>query len=379
VIGFRAFLAALAAILAMSCTGSTHSPSAKTTPGGSPASPGTGWVEPFADISFVSPTQGWAVVLSQADHAVETIHTVDGGATWSRPVKVSALDVPSGSAPPHAVIRFADPQTGWISATGSFWTADGGKTWNATSLEDPIFDIAVVGGTAWAVTGCDFRQGQCPAGLRVWVAQTHEWRATAHQPPMTSGPALLIRTSERRAFIAQQAELDNRLMRTDDGGNTWSQLPSPCRGFGMPVATVDGMHLWLACPSQPAAGQQEKAVYTSADGGSTWTLRAQTDPPGSVGHITTSGYAQLLAVTPSGIGFLALDRGDLYRSVDSGATWVATGITASEGFYPAIDFVDANHGWVVAETGEMDCCVGLYRTVDGGFAWKLVSSLPGRV
>jgi photosystem II stability/assembly factor-like uncharacterized protein len=335
---------------------------------------------PFAAISFISPDEGWAVVLSGADRAIETIHTMDGGATWGRPVKVAQLDVPAGYGPPQATIHFASSLVGWVSVDGIWATTDGGNSWTDSGVHGTDADIASVGESVWAMTGCDPRNRSCPTALYAWDAAALRWKLAAHQPPASSGPLQLIRISAQRAFVVQQPEMDTRLIRTDDGGTTWTTLAIPCRGFaGMPVATRDGVHIWLVCPSQPGAGSQAKSVFTSGDGGSTWTLRAQTDPPGLAGQITISGYAKLIALASNSSGFLAMDRGDLYRSTDGGATWSAVGIAQGEGFFSSMQFVDSTHGWVAGETAGVDCCMGLYRTVDGGLKWTVVSSFPGRI
>jgi photosystem II stability/assembly factor-like uncharacterized protein len=340
------------------------------------------WVMPFEDVWFLNPNEGWAVILSGPDHAIEIVHSLDRGATWSTPARVTSLFVPEGSAPPHVGIRFTSALIGWVFGPGIFATVDGGLTWTDTLGGRSVSDLATFGDSAWAIAGCDPRVASpCPTTLLVWDASARNWHAAPYQPPATSGPLNLIRTSATRAFVVQTPEMDTRLMRTDDGGLTWTTLSVPCRGFGMPLATLDGVHVWLVCPSQPGAGSQVKEVYISGDGGSTWSLHASTDPPGTVGTITISGYAQQLALSSATTGFLVMDRGDLYRSTDSGTTWVATGISHEEGFFPALDFVDATHGWAAAQVSTIDMAgrVGLYRTVDAGASWMLASSMAGTV
>ncbi len=335
---------------------------------------------PFEDVWFLNPTEGWALVLSGADHAVEAIHSLDGGATWSVPAKVTSLFVAEGDAPPHYGIRFISSQAGWVFGNGIFATSDGGQTWSDGHVAGSVTDLATSGNSAWAITGCDPRTASpCPSSLLAWDPATSTWKAAAHQPPGTSAPQHMIRISASRAFIAEQTVLSSALLRTDDGGAGWTTLAVPCQGFGMPLATLDGMHVWLVCPGQPSAGSQAKDVYTSADGGVTWTLRAQTEPPAPVGKITISGYAQSLALASNTTGFLGMNRGDLYRSVDGGATWIASGLGPGEDFFPTTQFVDAMHGWAVAQLSTMDMAgrVGLYRTADAGITWTLASAMPG--
>jgi photosystem II stability/assembly factor-like uncharacterized protein len=340
-------------------------------------------VQPFEDVWFLDPNDGWAVIVNGADHAIEAINSLDGGATWGEPVKVTSLSVPEGYSAGHVGIRFANPQVGWVFGPGIFATSDGGHTWKETPAPGNVSDLAAFGDSAWAITGCDPRiASPCPSSLLAWNPVANSWSPAQYQPPPSSSPQQLIRTSAGRAFIVQETVMNTALLRTDDGGAGWTRLGVACQGFHMQVATLDGLHVWLVCPSEPGAGQQGKDVYTSADGGTTWTLRARTNPPDqSLGKISSSGYAQWLALSSATTGFLAMDRGDLYRSTDGGATWIAAGISHGEGFFPALDFVDATHGWAVAQIPSMDMAgrVGLYRTVDAGASWTLASSLAGNV
>jgi photosystem II stability/assembly factor-like uncharacterized protein len=103
---------------------STPKPKPSAAPTVTPTPPPS--IQPFEDVWFVNPNDGWAVILSGADHAIEAIHSRDGGATWSQPLKVTTL--PDGDAAPRAGIRFVNPQVGWIFGRGVFTTADGGQT-----------------------------------------------------------------------------------------------------------------------------------------------------------------------------------------------------------------------------------------------------------
>jgi photosystem II stability/assembly factor-like uncharacterized protein len=356
-------------------------PSAKPTPTLITLEPSSApWVMPFEDVSFVSPGEGWAVNLSQADRAVEVIHSLDGGVTWTPPVKVAPMNVASGDAPPHFGIRFANRQMGWVFGSGIYATNDGGLTWSKTGAVGEVFDLATIGDSSWAITGCDPRISLCARELMIWDSGTGNWRAAVPQPPVTSGPFRIIRATAQRALISQETEMDTRLVRTEDGGVTWRRLSIPCRGFaGMPVATLDGVHLWMVCAGGMGAGQQLKDVYTSSDSGDSWVLRARAGLHGNVGAISSSGYAHLLALGSASTGFLAMDRGDFYRSTDRGVTWINSGISHGEAFFSALWFADPAHGWVAAQVGtiQMEGRIGLYRTIDGGAHWALVSSMLG--
>jgi photosystem II stability/assembly factor-like uncharacterized protein len=78
------------------------------------------------------------------------------------------------------------------------------------------------------------------------------------------------------------------------------------------------------CTGQPGAGQQEKALYRTRDGGKTWRAcaAAVTWPRMRVhGGLSTSGYAGAPDFAPNGFGVLAMFRGALYVSRDGGLHW----------------------------------------------------------
>ena len=267
------------------------------------ATPAPG-VLPFEDVTFISPNEGWALILNETTQAVEVAHSVDGGATWSTPAKVAPFRMTEGEGVSHFGVRFTSSRVGWVFGQGIFATADGGQTWIDTGVTANVLDLATVGEVVWAITGCDPRFSSCPVSFLVWDGTAHRWNPMRHQPPVTSGPLHLIPTSARRAFVVQGTQFDTRLVQTDDGGVTWSTLATPCpHGIGLNVATLDGAHLWMVCSGEPGAGNQEKAVFTSSDGGGTWSLRARDRWAVAVGTITTAGYTQDVALASSTTGF----------------------------------------------------------------------------
>jgi len=327
------------------------------------------WVMPFEAIDFIDRSHGWEVSLEQAGMKVDVSRTSDGGATWSGPVQAATFVL--GDTPtPRFRVRFANLNDGWLFGQGMFATTDGGAGWSASSLNAFVYDAGIVGSSVWAVTD---------KGLFRSQVGTTTWTLMPGAPTTGPGPLQLIRASANVAYLVQQAQFETRLFRTTDGGTRWIALAVPCRGYAMPVATLDGVHLWMVCGGEPGAGNQQKWTYTSDDSGAHWTLRAYNDGVKSSGLMGTNGYARLLALTSATTGFMAADRGGLSRSTDGGRTWVAIGFAPEDTFFMDLQFVDGSTGWISAQTGDiaLDGRIGLFRTTDGGASWALVASAAG--
>ena len=79
---------------------------------------------------------------------------------------------------------------------------------------------------------------------------------------------------------------------------------------------------WIVCEGQGGAGNEDKAIYRTADGGRTWEAGP---PPSSLGTASASmaasrsyGYPEGLAFAPDGWGLLTESRGTLYVTRDGG-------------------------------------------------------------
>jgi hypothetical protein len=172
------------------------------------------------------------------------------------------------------------------------------------------------------------------------------------------------------------------LYASSDGGRSWEHVE--------PDGDVDSFHryFWwfgrraLAADSVDSSFyllSDEERFYRSTDGGSTWE-RARHAPPCSE-PLGCHVEGQLHAV-PGRAGALWASTGDggLYRTDDAGATpWERVegideagpfgfGAPAGDSDEPAV-YV---HGRAAGEGGD-----GLWRSIDGGRSWTLVSRAPG--
>jgi len=159
-----------------------------------------------------------------------------------------------------------------------------------------------------------------------------------------------------------------KILKTEDAGQTWSQLPSGTRDALYAVDWVDDRHVWVT-------GQEGLILY-SADGGKTWE-RQQSG---------TLVYLFAVDFVDEKEGWIVGDKATYLHTVDGGKSWKqrqfehGEGLTADEELIQSlpvlydVQFIDRQTGWVVGEFGK------IYHTADGGVTWgEQQASLAGEV
>jgi photosystem II stability/assembly factor-like uncharacterized protein len=126
---------------------------------------------------------------------------------------------------------------------------------------------------------------------------------------------------------------------------------------------------WQLCLGGVAAGNGEKYLFHTTDGGVDWKLISQTTlgnptPQPGVGELPNgNGVVQILFLDDTH-GWMGMNSPgyNLWRSQDGGVTW--TSITAIPPAVPvtSITFSDPMHGTAVTPEGD-------WTTSDGGVTW----------
>jgi hypothetical protein len=110
---------------------------------------------------------------------------------------------------------------------------------------------------------------------------------------------------------------------------------------------------------------QDFVVLHTADAGETWNRQL-------AGSAEVIGEYLRFFDSSNGVLVVLGTRAALYRTTDGGNTWGRQPLTRAGGYVLSADFVDADHGWLLAQApteGE-----ALIRTADGGRTWTGLGS-----
>lgn len=196
----------------------------------------------------------------------------DGGRSWryERHLPLVHIDVVS-------------METAFGTTSSSLWrTDDAGLSWHA---------VVGVSGTPTFANAADG-----------WITE-----ARKHPPPKTK----------------EEAEEELRpvhvVWSTTNGGRTLRRISVPCENGGgafmfASLSRVTARFGYDGCGHEPSAGEEEKALYATHDGGHSWALVRSA-------RLTKFGYMTALSFTSATRGLLITSRGGLLSTGDGGRRW----------------------------------------------------------
>ncbi len=278
---------------------------------------------------------------------------------------------------------------GGLVATGEglVWrTEDGGAHWaKATMSPGPLRSVAVVGSSlAWTSSVCGSGD---PSGCRPQLLASRDggvtWRTIADH-----GFVALDFLDATRGW-GLEATLRPSLQMTSDGGRRWSPAPSqPCPTYpplaADGVSFTDRVHGWVACSGLGEAGNSDKAVVATDDGGRTWHVVASAYPVQGYPAPTTGSIPELdalwgIAMRTNGTGLIWMPLGGAdgtWLTADSGRTWAAIQMGAEPGAFGAVAgwLVDDGTWFLVLDATPP--AEQLVRSTDAGRTWEAIRT-PG--
>jgi photosystem II stability/assembly factor-like uncharacterized protein len=179
------------------------------------------------------------------------------------------------------------------------------------------------------------------------------------------------------------------VFRTTDGGRTWRRAVATARNVGQ-MAFADAHHGWMTVDLDNAMSSEALRLLRTADGGATWTEVARTDLPGDPVRSglpisgDKSGFAFLDGNTGWMTGFVPRDNYTyLYATSTGGRTWrfealplpTGTGTVEVELNPPAV-FAPSEAVLTAQLSGARAPLTLVYVTHDAGAHWVRTTPVP---
>lgn len=239
---------------------------------------------------------------------------------------------------------FVAGDEGYLASTG-----DGGKTWTKYFLN-----------TNQNINEIYFRNednGYLVAGRLLFITQDggRTWQETRIYKTTdfkNGAPELIsIRFSDKKRGLAigsivnkNDEIIDSLVMKTDDGGSTWTRVIIPSKAELFHLDFNGNSHGWIV--------GDKGLILTTDDGGANW-------------RVQRSGVSRALFSVDfrdDNDGFAVGGGGTIIRTEDGGRTWekVSTNFTDT---FKRVNFADDKNGWIVGHKGT------ILRTQDKGRTW----------
>lgn len=347
---------------------------------------------PFMEINYQARQSAWEEVRNFRNDRVER------GEGWNfrGPLNI-------GGRISAVAMHPADMQTIYAGAAsgGIFKSVNGGGSWTAVfedalSLSIGDIDIArsdpaiIYVGTGEANAGGG---SMAYDGFGIYKSEDagETWLHIGLENIGSVGRLAVHPVNPQVCFVAAMGRLfsnnpDRGIYRTTDGGDTWENVLFISDSTGAIDIVMHPYHpdtLYVAMwervrrPDRRNYGGPSCGIYRSYDGGDTWTLLAGglPSPSPAIGRIgldiSLSDPNVLYAIYADDIGYFA----GVYRSDDGGNNWFRTNdgslgnAYASYGWWfgrISIDPVNPGIAYVIG--------FDLYKTVNGGNSWSMISS-----
>jgi hypothetical protein len=362
-----------------------------------PTTPGP--AEGIQRVVFIDPNHGYGLFLEREGGScgLSVASTSDAGVTFSPRVPVAPSQCYTTASTSLAFDGYGD---GFVYGPVLYATHDGGRSWLPVQGIGSVVGLALVGTSVWAAeqtcpssdpaAQCGLKLDRSTDGGRTWSGQV---LPNVLAPPDVPGSGdqeytILTRTSQRVAYLLVPPPLDSptpttsvTVLTTLDGGSTWTSGSAPCiGGFGTLLSVAPNGVVWLACATQPGAGQQLKTVVRSLDGGRTWTeapcgmstTTTSTWPNCLQNNTLESGYLGDIAATSSTTAFIDGGRNFVQVTHDGGLSWSVTSPPVGDGdsTVGGLYFANPSDGWVITRDGTLGGT--LWRTTDGGTKWSQI-------
>lgn len=267
----------------------------------------------------------------------------------------------NGESGDLVAVYFTSSDRGFVAGDNGYFaqTTDGGKTWKKQFIytEENINEIY-------------FRNddnGYVVAGKKMFMTDDggRSWREIKiynEKEFKNAEPEFLsVRFADKKrgliigALLKNDRVIDSLVMRTDDGGETWSRIIVPSK--------LELFHLDFVNSSRGWIVGDNGLILTTRDGGLSWfTQNARTDKT-----LFNVDFRD------SDEGFAVGEKGTILRTENGGEVWELVKTSFPKTFL-RVDFADDKNGWIVGYDGT------ILRSNDKGKTWiKQESNTKGNL
>ncbi|HSL42128.1 MAG TPA: hypothetical protein VK897_01775 [Anaerolineales bacterium] len=328
----------------------------------------------FTEIDFFNELDAWGVTETHV------VRTNDGGITW---YDVTPEDLEEIGYTVETY--FLDKNHAWIQKPDFnnfpnngllYHTADGGLSWSISSTPFSAGDLSFVNASeGWMLADLGVGAGSNAVAVFQTTDGGATWSQTYTNDPNDpeSGDSLplggikadLVPINMQTAWVGGVVYSPGTpyFYRTGNGGRTWVPVPLELADgaeeleLGINEDQIKFVSADVGFMALYMAGEAPRtAIYTTNNGGNTWTLTPTLIPE--------SGQVEFLSAEEAVI----YNGEQFYVTRDAARTWttVSPDIVFGDSFL-TMDFVTPSAGWVI--TIDPSNQRSLYRTHDGGATW----------
>lgn len=302
-------------------------------------------------ISAVSDQVAWA-----SGSGGTVLRTTDGGSTWR------ALKVAGAEALDFRDIDAISDQIAYALSIGSgassriYKTIDGGRSWALQIMNtDPkaFFDAMAFWSAERGITFSDSVDGQLVIlrtdnGGLTWTRVPADGLPPAldNEGAFAASGTNIAVYGRSHVWIGTGAAAVSRVLRSSDGGRTWSAASTPLAAGPssgiFSIAFRDAEHGIVVGGDYRKESEAVDNAAITTDGGKTWTaVKGLSGFRSVVSYLPGASTPTLIAVGPQGAD----------QSVDDGRTW--TPLAGSSGLHTFAFAKRARVGWGAGENGRI--------------------------
>jgi photosystem II stability/assembly factor-like uncharacterized protein len=312
--------------------------------------------------------------------------SMDGGQTWTTTTdhlpNLGVSDILIHPQNPDIIyIATGDKQRGSTLSFGVMKSLDGGQTWQFTGLNPHVTEKCKIGQMLMHPDDPETILLAANKGIYKTTDGGDTWIKKA------SGDFFDIEVNAAHSSTWYASRAGTGVYRSIDSGENWTRLtnglPVPSNRIGriaIAVCTSSPQILYAVyCQDVESQGWEWGlyGVYRSIDGGSTWTLQANS--PNLLGWATNGldtggqgGYALILDVKPTDPNVVYVGAVNIWKSMDGGITWQIISNTST--IWVHVDHHD--FAFLPGSSTTIFSCNdgGLHKSNDGGKTWTDLSS-----